>query len=501
MHDLILKGGQVLADAASDTLIRADIAVQGGRIKAIGPDLPQDIVPGAEILDVTGQLVIPGLINAHVHSPGNLMRGTLDGLPLEVFMLYEVPQQEGGTEDADLLRMRTLLGAAEMLRLGITTVADDAFFVPLTTPQAIDAIAGAYADSGMRATLGLDQPVVVEYEKYPFLADLLTEAQKAKMRALPRETPEGMLAHYDYLISRWHGAADGRIGAAVSCSAPQRATPDYLRALSALANQHDLPFFCHILETRTQRVLGDIKFGKSLVQYVHDEGVLDQHMQVIHAIWVDDNDIALLAKSGATVAHNPVCNMRLGSGVMPFRALRDAGIPLCLGTDEAISDDSHNLWGAMKAAATVHALTDPDPARWPKADEVLTAVWDGGNQVLRRPAPLGRIAVGAAADFAVLDLDAPPYRPLHDIRRQLVLCESGASVRHTIVAGKVVLRDGVLTTIDESALLRQLRAQEPGLRAAAQALTDSAAELEPAYREMVRLAFATDVGMERRIGR
>lgn len=500
MSDLILKGGMVLPDAASEMPVAMDIAVQGGTIKAMAPDLPDDIVAGAEVLDTTGQLVIPGLINAHVHSPGNLMRGTLDGLPLEVFMLYEVPQHDGGVEDADVLRLRTLLGAAEMLRLGITTVADDAFFVPLTTRAAIDAIAGAYEECGMRATLGLDQPVVVEYEKYPFLSDILTEAQKERMRALPRETPEGMLAHYDYLISRWHGAGDGRIAAAVSCSAPQRATPDYLRALSEMARRHDLPFFCHILETRTQRVLGVEKYGKSLVRHVHDEGVLDEHMQVIHAIWVDDADIALLAASGATVAHNPVCNMRLGSGVMPFRALRDAGVPLCLGTDEAISDDSHNLWVAMKTAANVHALSDPDPATWPRAAEVLEAVWDGGNRVLRRPAPLGRIAVGAAADLAILDLNAPPFRPLQDIRRQLVLCETGASVRHTVVAGRVAMRDGVLTTIDEAALVKQLRVLEPGLREAARALRESAAELEPAYREMVRRAFATDVGMERRIG-
>jgi len=497
MSDLLLRGGMILPDAQTATAFRADIAVSGGLIKAIASDLPDD---GAEVLDVTGQLVIPGLVNAHIHSPGNLMRGTLDGLPLEIFMLYEVPQQKDATEDATVVRLRTLLGAAEMLRLGITTVADDAFFVPLTSRSAIDAIAGAYADSGMRATIGLDQPIVLEYEKHPFLADILTEAQKAGMRALPLETAEGMLAHYDHLISRWHGAADGRIGAAVSCSAPQRATPDYLRALNALARKHDLPFFCHILETRTQRVLGDRKFGKSLVRHVHDAGVLDDHMQVIHAIWVDDNDIALLANAGVTVAHNPVCNLRLGSGVMPFRALRDAGVTLCLGTDEAISDDSHNLWFAMKTAGIVHALTDPDPATWPTAPEVLSAVWDGGNRVLRRPEPLGRIAVGAAADFAVLDLDAPPYRPLHDIRRQLVLCESGASVRHTVVAGKVVMRDRVLTTMDEAALVAELRAMEPALRDAARVLRDSAAALEPAYREMVARAFATDVGMARRIG-
>lgn len=498
MTDLLVRGGKVLRSAQSDIPEEADILIRDGVIVEIGSDLAADAM---DVLDATGQLVIPGLVNAHLHSPGNLMRGTLDGLPLEVFMLYEVPLLSDGAEDPDIVRLRTLMGAAEMLKLGITSVADDAFFVPLTSRAAIDAIAQAYADSGMRATIGLDQPIVVEYDKYPFLKDLLPPELRARMDSLPRETAEGMLAHYDYLIERWHGAADGRIAAAVSCSAPQRATPDYLRSLSALARRHDLPFFCHILETKLQRVLGEEKYGGSLVRYVDELGILDEHMQVIHAIWVDDDDISRLGRSGACVAHNPVCNMRLGSGVMPFRALRDAGVPICLGTDEAVSDDSHNLWGAIKTAGIMHALADPDPSRWPKAPEILAAVWDGGSRVLRRRQPLGRIAEGYAADLAVLDLDTPSYWPLHDIRRQLVLCESGSSVRHTVVAGHVVMRDRRLTTIDEPALLTEIRALEPTLRREAAALRESAGEIEPYYREMVRMAADRDVGFTRWVGR
>ncbi|MEM8854483.1 MAG: amidohydrolase family protein [Pseudomonadota bacterium] len=495
--DLLIKGAAVLTSAQACEASAGDILIRDGIIAQVGPGLVADGVP---VFDADGCLAIPGLINAHVHSPGNLMRGTLDGLPLEIFMLYEVPPLAEAAEDPDLVRIRTLLGAAEMLKLGITSVLDDAFFVPLVSRPAIDALAGAYAEIGMRATVSLDQPLVVEYEKYPFLEDLLPAAAKRTMEAAPRETAAGMLNHYAHLIDRWHGAADGLIGAAVSCSAPQRATPDYLVALADLSRAHDIPYVCHILETKLQRVLGEEKYGRSLVRVADDIGILGPQMQVIHAIWVDEEDIALLARSGVTVAHNPVCNLRLGSGVMPFRALREARVPLCLGTGEAISDDSHNVWGAMKAAATVHAIATPDFDEWPTAVEVLEALWDGGSRAMRRPETLGRLEPGAAGDVALLDSNAPSFLPLHDIRRQLVLCEAGRGVRHTVVGGRLVVKDGQLLTIDEAALVASVRALEPTLKQMARDVRREAEGLEPYYRAMVRRAAARDVGFTRWVG-
>jgi cytosine/adenosine deaminase-related metal-dependent hydrolase len=193
--------------------------------------------------------------------------------------------------------------------------------------------------------------------------------------------------------------------------------------------------------------------------------------------------------------------MRLGSGIMPFRRLRRAGVPICLGTDEAVSDDSHNLWGAIKAAGIMHTLTDPDYAEWPRAAEILECVWEGGNQVMRRSRRMGRLEVGAAADIALLDRSADAFTPLHDIRRQLVLCESGSSVRHTIVDGRLVVQEGRITLIDEAELKREIRSLEPMVRAGVASLRDSAAGLEPFYREMVQRAAARDVGFTRWVGR
>lgn len=498
---LVIAGAHVLAlDDAQHEWPCADIVIDGSRIAAVGPGAAASWTGAvARRIDGGGLLAMPGLINAHFHSPGNLMKGGLDGMPLELFMLHEVPPLASSGDSERLAYVRTQLGALEMLRRGITTVHDDAYHVPVATREGIDAVLQAYADVGIRATVAIDQPNVPEVEKYPFLAELLSAEQRCAMDAAPRQSSAELLALYRHLIERWHGAADGRLAAAVSCSAPQRVTDDYFRGLAALSREHDLPFNIHILETRLQRVLGDVKYGKSLVRHVHDLGLLDQRMMVIHAIWIDADDIALLAHAGCSVAHNPVCNLRLGSGVMPWRALREAGVPLCLGSDEMNTDDTANLWAVAKTAALVATLADADDRRWPRAAEFLHAATRGGARAIRRAGDLGRLEPGAAADVILLDLDTHAFTPLNDLTRQLVYCEDGSSVRTTIVDGTVVFDDGRVTTVDERALRAEARALMAGYREQLAETSRHARALEGAYRAMLERAAQIPVGPQRRL--
>lgn len=498
-ESLLVRNAHVLAlDAGDGEWARADIAIEDGRIAAIGPDAgsrwPR---PFARTIDASGLLAMPGLVNAHFHSPGNLMKGMLPGYPLEIFMLYEVPPLAADGDAGRLAYVRTLVGALEMLRRGITCVHDDAYHVPVATRESIDAIMRAYADAGIRATVAIDQPNIVEYDKYPYLRDILPASARAAMDAAPRQSAEELLGLYGHLIERWHGAEQGRLAAAVSCSAPQRVTTDYFEGLSALSKRHDLPFNIHILETKLQRVLGREKFGKSLVRYVRDLGLLDERMMVIHAIWIDDDDVRLLAEAGCTVAHNPVCNLRLGSGVMPYYKLRAAGVPICLGTDEMNTDDTVNLWHVAKTASLLQTLATRDYRQWPQPAEMLAAMTRGGARAIRRDRDLGRLAVGCAADLALLDLDTMSFTPLNDLRRQLVLCEDGSSVRCTIVDGRVVYENGRIAGIDEAALRRELRELMSGYREQLERAGAEARRLEPHYRSMYLRAAAEDVGMDR----
>jgi 5-methylthioadenosine/S-adenosylhomocysteine deaminase len=479
-----------------------DVLVVDGRINAVGPDL-QPPSPATRIIEARGKLLMPGLINGHFHSPVNHMKGSLPGLPLELFMLYESPALEALRPSPREAYVRTLLAAIEMLRSGVTAVQDDAFFVPDPEPAIIDAVMQAYADCGIRAIVALDQAELPELEKLPFLADLLSSSMREELVRLPRCGQADLLGAYNHLITRWHGHDGGRLRAAVSCSAPQRVSPTYFSALDDLSRAHRLPFYAHMLETKVQRVLAteQSRFaGRSLVRYTADLGLLSDRMNIIHAVWVDDDDLDLIAAAGATIAHNPISNLRLGSGVMPFRRIRDRGIPVCLGTDEAIADDAVDMWAVAKMAGLIHNISDPDPATWPDATEILDCLLRGGARAMGRADDIGVIRPGWVADLILLDLDTLPFTPLNHLHRQLVYCEGGGSVVLTMVAGGIVAEAGRLATVDEPALRAEARDIFARRRPALEAARRAADRWLPAYRSMVLKAATRDVGMQRWVG-
>ncbi|RFA06741.1 amidohydrolase [Subtercola boreus] len=482
-----------------------DVLVEGNRIAAIGRGARSRA--GAVIDRVvegrSHHIVLPGLINAHFHSPANHLKGSLQSLPLELFMLYESPADIALAPTPREAYLRTMLAALEMLRTGTTTVQDDAFLMPFPTPEIIDAVMQAYADCGIRASVALDQPELPEAQKLPYIATGAAGELLASLEAPAPMDREGLLALYDYFFDRWHGREAGRLTAAVSISAPQRVSTEYFEALDERSRKYRVPLFAHMLETKVQRALmsEQPRFqGRSLVEYTRDLGLLSDRMNVIHAVWVDDHDLRLIAEAGAVIAHNPISNLRLGSGVAPFRRMKELGIPVALGIDEAICDDSANLWGVVKTTGLIHNVAGLDSSLWPTASEILESLWQGGAASLLQSDRLGAVSEGFLADLTLLDLHSAAFTPFNDLRGQLVYCESGSSVRLTMVDGRVVFEEGAVTLVDELALLdeaRELFAQKaPAIHRAQQ----GAARLRAPYEAMVRQAASEDLGMNRWIG-
>ncbi|MBF4577067.1 amidohydrolase family protein [Frondihabitans sp. VKM Ac-2883] len=497
------------ADSKAGMFGPTDVLVEGTSIRRIGAGAAAQFTAAetregdARIDGGAHHVLVPGLINAHYHSPANHLKGLLPSLPLESFMLYESPADPRLRPSPREAYLRTILAAIEMLRTGTTTVQDDAFLMPHPTPDIIDAVMQAYADSGIRASVALDQPTLTERDKLPFIGGYHDEALQAMLDAEAPLGAAGLLENYDHLFGTWHGREDGRLTAAVSISAPQRVDVPYFEAVNDLSRRHSVPLFAHMLETKVQRTLATEQqrfAGRSLVEYTADLGLLSDRMNVIHAVWTDDRDLELIADAGAVIAHNPVSNLRLGSGVAPYRRMLDLGIPVALGIDEAICDDSANLWGVVKTAGLIHNVGGRPSDEWPTAREVLDSLWRGGAAALLQSDRLGEIREGFEADITMLDLHGSAFTPLNDLRGQLVYCEYGADVRLTMVAGRVVFDGSRVTSVDETALLAEAREVFAHKLPVIERANREADALRPHYDAMIAEAARTDVGMTRWIG-
>jgi guanine deaminase len=220
----------------------------------------------------------------------------------------------------------------------------------------------------------------------------------------------------------------------------------------------------HVQETRLQAVTGQLFYGDSMFRHLERLGFLKPKTTLIHAVWLTRDDIACIAASGASVQHNPTVNMKLGSGLMPMRELLDAGINVSLGTDGCGLVETADMLRAVANTAYAQKLRDDDHSRWIGAAEAWQAGTVGGARALGMEKDLGCIEVGMKADLCGYSLDSIAMVPLNDPLRQLVYGETGAGLRLSIVDGRVVLRDGRLTQIDEAAILAEALAMHDELR-------------------------------------
>jgi len=232
---------------------------------------------------------------------------------------------------------------------------------------------------------------------------------------------------------------------------------DLLEACAALAKTYAVPFHTHVLETKTQAVTGPEIFGVSLIRYLNDHHLLTRNVAIAHSVCVSDEDMRLMGEVGCSVAHNPVSNLKLGSGVAPVRHLMDVGVTIALGTDGASSNDTLRMFDVMRVAALLHSATGPDPSRWLTAADILRAATIGGAYSAMLETETGSLEVGKRADLIMLRTDTLAFTPMNDVRKHLVYADNGSSLELVMVNGAVVLRDNKLTQVDEDELLREVR--------------------------------------------
>lgn len=438
---LLLRRGTILEAAGPVT---ADVLIEGDRIARVGADIPAP--PGAATIDLGGDVVIPGLVNAHYHSPDELSTGRVPDAPLELWSMTSMPLRSGPASD---LRLAALWGAARMLRGGVTAAIDMVRTWPDLDGARIDAVAGAYLSAGMRAAIA------------PVVGDLPAERTMPLAPWTPyRADPDVVrisIGILDELRARWDGR-DGRISLQVAPSGPQRCSDELFAATLDLARRQGTMLHTHALETRAQAEQARLRWGLPLIRHLEQVGALGPRTTLAHVVWPEDGDPELLAATGTVVVHNPASNLVLGSGRSPLPRLLWAGVRVALGSDAATCNDGVSLFDAMRLATIVHRPDEPDWTAWPSARDALRLATAGGAAALGRSEELGRLAAGYLADVVVLDARAPALVPPNDLARQIVMRGASDMVRHVVVAGEIVVRDGRLLTLDWDALVDEVRA-------------------------------------------
>lgn len=454
----IIRGGRVLSDDGL-RLVGADMLIDEDRIESVGQ--LESFNPAWTVIDARDRLVIPGLINSHTHSHNNLTRGSADNWTLEDLLNNGPALLAGRTIEEQYIS--GAIGAIEMLKTGCTSAYDLFMGLPAPTPEGCEAIVRAYSDVGMRAVLAPAIADVVFYRTVPDLLDRLPAELRATVEAIGVAPTEGLLRLAEAHVRRWDGHAGGRIRAAVAPTIPGQASEGLLFGLGRIAREYGVGFHTHLAESKVQAIYAERRWGKTIAGRLRELELLNESFCGAHGVWLTAEDMTLLANAGASVAHNPASNLKLGSGIAPARELLDAGLNVGIGTDGSMSSDNQNLFEAMRFAALVGSVRFPhDTSRWIGASDAFTMATSAGARLLGLAGDVGTIAPGRKADLVLLRAGSVHLRPSSVPLHSLVYVETGASVETVLVDGRVVVEAGRVTTVDEDRLRTQ--AQEAAER-------------------------------------
>jgi 5-methylthioadenosine/S-adenosylhomocysteine deaminase len=494
---LLLRGGRVLLPDGDVGLARiVPIAVAGDTIAGIAPRYAREGGPAIEAIDARDHLVLPGFVNAHYHSHDVLAKGTLEEVPLESWRLYALPPQYPPRSPEEIYA-RTLLGALECLRSGMTTIQDMLTLYPFEDRH-LDQVMKAYDKVGVRVIFALQYADRKGIDTIPFWKDTFpAELHPLLSTAAEPERQLDLVGHFEATCLK--ARPRPRVSWALGPSAPERCSPELMARTIELARRYDIPVYTHIYESRGMALQARLtlpEYSGQLIRRLAEEGVLDPRLNFAHSVWLAPAEIELLAEHGAGVVLNPQGNLKMKCGIPPIRLLQDSGVRVGLGCDNCSCSDAQNMFVAMKLFALLAAVSDAIPGP-PQSMAAIRAATEAGADGARLGHMLGRIAKGYKADLTLIDMKDPSWSPLNSVARQLVHIEAGRGVRHVIVDGKVVVKDRQLTTIDEGTIYEAIRAVIPGFKKDFAAISQRVAKLQPWLDRAHQKIMTADLDIER----
>ena len=413
----------VTMDEAMHVYYDCFVGVTDGKIAYLSKTAPQE--KPKQIVSGEGMVLMPGLINCHTHLPMSLLRGYADDLDLATWLNdYVFPRED--RLDGRAVKAATLLALAECLRFGVTSVSDMYMFS--------EEIAQAVAESGIKANLSRSAALMTEE------FDFETHRACQEMVALKE---------------KWDGFDFGRIKVDASVHAEYTSNYRLWDALGEYALNEGLGMQVHLSETQAEHEACKERYGLTPAQLFDCHHVFDAPAIAAHCVWLEPEDMALLARRKVTAVHCPVSNLKLASGCADVTAMIKAGMNVALGTDSAASNNNLDLFEEIKAATLMAKGRSHDPKALP-AEAALMMATVCGARAQRREAECGMIKPGMDADLILLDFTQPHLMPCHNVLSQLVYAASGHDVVMTMVRGKMLYANGKYLTIDLDAVVKEL---------------------------------------------
>ncbi len=427
---IVLKNGLIMADPEKRHVSpHFNTLVEKGEI--IGVNFKDAPGPGdAKIIDCSGCLILPGLVNGHIHAAMSLFRGIADDLPLEEWLNDYIFPAEAAFVNPEFVELGSTLACAEMALNGITTFADGYFFMERSAEAAKSVGLRSIIAQGI---LDCQTPDCKAGEWTKRIDEFLSFIQKDKM-----------------------------VEPALFCHSPYLCGPDTYVKAKETARAHGLKLFSHVAETGFEVQVINERYGKTPVEHLRDLGVLDPDFVCVHCIHLSDEDIRILGDTGACVAHCPESNMKLASGAADVVKIRSNGIFMGLGTDGPASNNNLDLLEEMRSASLSAKLSTLKPESL-SAKELLSMGTLEGAKVLGLDRVIGSIVPGKAADIIVIDMNKPHLTPMYDPVSHLVFASNGSDVRDVIVNGSIIVRERILLTIDLTDLLDRCRNTAAGI--------------------------------------
>jgi 5-methylthioadenosine/S-adenosylhomocysteine deaminase len=480
MKTLIRNGLIVTMNDQRDVIENGAMVLDGNRIFYVGPQEWTPPGPYDKTIEAGRLIAMPGTINAHCHSPANLVRGMMPSKPLEIWRAYYRASLRDMRDDD--FYASALLGGMEMLKNGATAVLDHFAGNQACRFMAAGAAIQAMRDLGLRHVVALTitdknyEDTIPLGKTYANLSDEIK-----RMSASEAKSARAWLDECEAFIETFH-APEKLTTACPGPSAVQRCSDELLTGAAALARRGKVPMHIHLAETKAQAVMGRQIYGTSLLKHLDSIGVLDANLSLAHSIWIEDDEVELFARRGATPVHNPASNLRIGSGLAKVKEFLVADVPVGLGTDGSASNDGQNMFDAMRLAALIHNQAGTDFNDWVTPAQALAMATRNGARAFGLEA--GVLASGKLADVVLLRRDTPAFTPLNDVVAQLVFCENGSGVQTVIVNGEIVVESGRLTKVDEDEVLRRAEQARRRLEPSLQKELAAAKIMEPSLAEM-----------------